>query len=166
MAPPTVVVDTGPIVALLDADEAHHDWARGQFDTLAPPLLTCEAVLSETSFLLQRIGADPSLPVTLVERGMLRIVPLLNSSDDALAVGRLIRRYRDVPMSFADACLVRLVERTDRASILTLDSDFGIYRQARRRVIPLLAPGVDDGQTRPPNRCPPGVDRIRPPPPG
>ena len=104
------------------------------------PLLTCEAVLSETSFLLHRVGADPSLAVTLVERGVLRVVSLLDSSEDAVAVGRLIRRYRDIPMSFADACLVRLVERTDHASLMTLDSDFRIYRQARRRVIPLLTP--------------------------
>ena len=141
MVAPTVVVDTGPVVALLDAHEAHHDWARRQFDSLVPPLLTCEAVISETSFLLQRAGADPSLAVTLVERGVLQVVPVLDTSDDTLAVGRLIRRYRNVPMSFADACLVRLVERTDRGSILTLDSDFRIYRQARRRVIPLLTPG-------------------------
>ena len=140
VARPTVVVDTGPIVALLDADEAHHDWARDQFDSLAPPLLTCEAVLSETSFLLQRIGADPSIPLTLVERGVLRVERLLDADEDALEIGRLIRRYRDVPMSFADACLVRLVERTDRASVMTLDSDFHVYRQARRRVIPLLIP--------------------------
>ena len=140
MPPPSVVVDTGPIVALLDADEAHHDWARDQFASLAPPLLTCEAVLSETSFLLQRIGADPSIPLTLVERGVLRVERLVDAGEDVLAIGRLMRRYRDVPMSFADACLVRLVERTDRASILTLDSGFQIYRQARRRVIPLLIP--------------------------
>lgn len=140
MSSPTVVVDTGPIVALLDADETHHDWTRGQFDRLAPPLLTCEAVLSEASFLLQRVGADPSLPVALVERGVLRVAQLLDSRDHALAISRLIRRYRDIPMSFADACLVRLVERTDHASIMTLDSDFHIYRQARRRVIPLLTP--------------------------
>lgn len=138
--PPSVVVDTGPIVALLDADEAHHGWARDQLEALAPPLLTCEAVLSETSFLLQRAGADPNLPLTLVERGVLRVERLLESRDDALAIGRLIRRYRSVPMSFADACLVRLVERTDRASIMTLDPDFHLYRQARRRVIPLLVP--------------------------
>ena len=140
MASPTVVVDTGPIVALLDADDEHHDWARGQFDALAPPLLTCEAVLSETSFLLQRAGAEPGLALTLVERGVLRVKRIVDSSDNALAISRLIRRYRDVPMSFADACLVRLVERTEHASIMTLDSDFHIYRQARRRVIPLLTP--------------------------
>ena len=140
MPPPTVVVDTGPIVALLDTDEAHHDWARSQFAALGPPLLTCEAVLSEASFLLHRAGADPSLPVTLVERGALRVERPITSEADALAVGRLIRRYRSVPMSFADACLVRIVECTDNASIMTLDSDFRVYRQAGRRVIPLLIP--------------------------
>ena len=138
--PPTVVVDTGPIVALLDADEAHHDWARSQVAVLAPPLLTCEAVLSEASFLLQRASTDPSLPVQLVERGVLQVARPLAHEADAAAVGRLIRRYRNVPMSFADACLVRLVERTANASLMTLDADFRIYRQAGRRVIPLLMP--------------------------
>ena len=140
MAVPTVIVDTGPIVALLDADEAHHEWARTQFAALGPPLLTCEAVLSEASFLLQRVGVDQSLPVTLVQRGVLRIERPIASETDALAIGRLIRRFRSVPMSFADACLVRLVEGTNNASIMTLDSDFHIYRQAGRRVIPLLIP--------------------------
>ena len=138
--PPTVVADTGPIVALLDADEAHHEWARDQFQVLAAPLLTCEAVLSEASFLLARAGADPSLPLALVERGVLRVTRTLSSPEDVLAVGRMIRRYRNVPMSLADACLVRIVERSDQASVLTLDSDFLIYRQGNRRVIPVLTP--------------------------
>lgn len=138
--PPTVVADTGPIVALLDADEAHHEWARKQFEVLAAPLLTCEAVLSEASFLLARAGADPSMPVTLVERGVLRVTRVLSSPEDVLAVGRMIRRYRNVPMSLADACLVRMVERADQASVLTLDSDFRVYRQENRRVIPVLTP--------------------------
>ncbi len=90
--------------------------------------------------LRQRVGADPSLPLTLVGRGVLRVERLLDSGDDALAIGRLVRRYRDVPMSFADACLVRLVGRTDRVSIMTLDSGFHVYRQPRRRIIPLLSP--------------------------
>ena len=78
--------------------------------------------------------------MTLIERGVLRVARPLAGADDTLAVGRLIRRYRDVPMSFADACLVRIVECTDNASIMTLDSDFRIYRQTGRRVIPLLIP--------------------------
>ncbi len=71
---------------------------------------------------------------------MLRIAPLFDATADATAVGRLMRRYADVPMSFADACLVRIVESTEHASVMTLDSDFHIYRQHGRRVIPLLAP--------------------------
>ena len=137
---PTVVVDTGPIVALLDADEARHDWARARFEELRAPLLTCEAVLTEASFLLRRAGADPSLPVRLARRGVLDVAYLFDTDADADALARLMRRYADVPMSFADACLVRIVERTRDGSVMTLDSDFRIYRQARRRTIPLLAP--------------------------
>ncbi|MCY4599489.1 MAG: PIN domain-containing protein [Acidobacteria bacterium] len=140
MPQPTVVVDTGPIVALVDADERHHDWARRTFDDLQPPLLTCDAVLSEASFLLRRAGADPDLPAALVERGVLRVAAGCATSDAARAVGRLIRRYANVPMSFADACLVRIVETTANASVMTLDGDFRIYRPASRRVIPLLMP--------------------------
>ena len=140
MAGPTVVLDTGPLVALLDRDEAHHHWAAERFSTLGPPLLTCDAVLSEASFLMQRAGLDSSLPVELMARGAIEVAAPLSSRDDASSLRNLMRRYRNVPMSFADACLVRLVERTQNGSILTLDSDFRIYRQANRRVIPLLIP--------------------------
>ena len=81
-----------------------------------------------------------SLPVRLGERGVLQVTRPIEHEADAAAVGRLSRRYRKVPMSFADACLVRLVECTDNASVMTLDSDFLIYRQGGRRVIPLLIP--------------------------
>jgi uncharacterized protein len=135
---PSVVVDTGPIVALLDADEANHAWVLGQLRNLRPPLLTCEAVLTEATFLIARAGADPALVTDLVTRGLLTVVPLFDGDSDT--VGRLIRRYSDVPMSFADACLVRIVERTQNATLLTLDSDFRVYRQKGRRIIPVLTP--------------------------
>ena len=137
---PTVVVDTGPIVALLDADESRHDWARTRFESLRAPLLTCEAVLAEASFLLRRAGADPGLPARLVRRGVLEVAVVIDSDADADAITRLMRRYADIPMSFADACLVRIVERTPHGSVMTLDPDFRSYRQARRRTIPLLIP--------------------------
>jgi uncharacterized protein len=133
-----VVLDTGPLVALLDADETHHGWAVAQFGLLRPPLLTCEAVLSEACFLIARVGADPSLVTALIERGVLSVTKLFD--DQAIAIGRLMNRYRNVPMSLADACLVQIVEMTPNAKVLTLDRDFSIYRQSRRRVIPLLAP--------------------------
>ncbi len=140
MRRPTVIVDTGPIVALLDADERHHEWARTQFESLDAPLLTCESVLSEACFLLRRIGADATMPVSLVRRGALRVVDAVSSKDEAEAVAALMRRYDNIPMSLADACLVHILERTENGSIMTLDSDFRIYRQAKRRVIPLLSP--------------------------
>jgi uncharacterized protein len=133
-----VVLDTGPLVALLDADEAHHRWAVEQFSQLRPPLLTCEAVLSEACFLIARIGTDPSLVTRLVERGVLTVTKLFD--DEATPIGRLMTRYRNVPMSLADACLMRIVEVTPNAKVFTLDRDFSIYRQARRRVVPLIAP--------------------------
>lgn len=140
MRRPTVLVDTGPIVALLDADERHHEWAREQFESLHAPLVTCESVLSEACFLLRRVGADATMPVSLVRRGVLKVVDLFGSTDAANAVTALMRRYANIPMSLADACLVCILEHTDNGSIMTLDSDFRIYRQAKRRVIPLLCP--------------------------
>ena len=140
MRRPTVIVDTGPIVALLDADERHHDWVRTQFESLDAPLLTCESVLSEACFLLRRIGADATMPVSLAQRGALRVVDAVSSEGEAESVAALMRRYDNIPMSLADACLVHILERTENGSIMTLDSDFRIYRQAKRRVIPLLSP--------------------------
>lgn len=135
---PSVVVDTGPIVAMLDADEAAHDWVMTQVRRLRPPLLTCEAVLTEAAFLVARAGAGPDVIPRLVERGFVSVAKLFD--EDAAAIAKLMTRYRSVPMSLADACLVRLVERTSNATVFTLDSDFGIYRQKGRRVIPLLSP--------------------------
>jgi predicted nucleic acid-binding protein len=133
-----VIVDTGPIVAWLDADDQHHAWVRAQFARLRPPLLTCEAVLTEACFLMARGGGDSSAVIQLVERGVLSVAQLFDS--ESASIGRMMRRYENVPMSLADACLVRLVELTSQSTLFTLDSDFAIYRQKGRRLIPLLAP--------------------------
>lgn len=134
----SVVVDTGPLVALLDADEPHHRWVVAQFERLQPPLITCEAVLSEAAFLMGRTNADRGCVLALVERGLLLIAHLFD--EDAEAIRDLMRRYANVPISLADACLVRLVERTPNGTLLTFDSDFRVYRQKGRRLIPLLVP--------------------------
>jgi predicted nucleic acid-binding protein len=134
----SVVVDTGPIVAMLDADEANHDWVMTQVRRLRPPLVTCEGVLTETAFLVSRAGAGSNMVPQLVTRGFITVAKLFD--EDAPQIESLMTRYRNVPMSFTDACLVRLVERTPNATLFTLDSDFGIYRQKGRRLIPLLTP--------------------------
>jgi predicted nucleic acid-binding protein len=134
----SVVVDTGPIVALLDADDRHHAWAVMQFGHLRPPLLTCESVLTEASFLIARVGENVNIVTALVDRGVLSVKQLFDAESPSIT--RLARKYANVPMSLADACLVRLVELTPHATLFTLDSDFEIYRQKGRSVIPLLAP--------------------------
>ena len=134
----SVIVDTGPIVAMLDADEANHDWVMSQVRRLRAPLVTCEAVLTEAAFLMSRAGVDSSIIPRLVTRGFVTIAKLFD--DDAAQIVRLMARYRNVPMSLTDACLVKLVERTPNATLFTLDSDFSIYRQKGRRLIPLLSP--------------------------
>jgi predicted nucleic acid-binding protein len=134
------IVDTGPIVAFLDADDQHHAWAKAHFARLRPPLLTCEAVLTEACFLTARGGGDESVVIELVERSVLSIATFFDA--EAASIARLMRRYKNVPMSLTDACLVRLIELNSQTTLFTLDSNFEIYRQKGRRLIPLLAPAT------------------------
>jgi uncharacterized protein len=99
----SVIVDTGPIVALLDADGQQHEWVKAQFARLRPPLLTCEAVLTESCFLIARGGGDASAVIQLAERGVISVARLFDV--EAAPIARLMRRYRNVPMFLTDACL-------------------------------------------------------------
>ena len=132
------VVDTGPLVAVLNADDAHHAWAREVFGKLSPPVFTCEAVLSEAQFLLQERGGDPLAVLVWVQQGVISL-----AFDAANEIERLLalqRSYRNLPMDFADACLVRMTEIHEHSSVLTTDSHFRIYRRNGRQIIPLRAP--------------------------
>ena len=134
-----VVVDAGPLVAAMNATDPHHHWAVGQWKALAPPILTCEAVLAEACFLARRIRrGNPWRVLDLVRRGVLDISFSLADEIDLVRV--LMEKYRDVPMSLADACLVRMSELHPGSVVFTLDRDFGVYRRHRRQAIPLLAP--------------------------
>lgn len=141
-APPAggseIIIDTGPLVAFLNRADAKHEWARNQVATLEPPFATCEAVLSEACLLLRHLRGGPDGVVELVRRGLVAVS--FRFEDEATAIGELIARFSSVPMSFADACLVRMAELQPRALVFTLDTDFRIYRKNRRRVIPSLMP--------------------------
>jgi len=134
----SLVVDTGPIVAVLLAGDQHHAWAVDAFGKLTPPLTTCESVVSEAQFVLRRLGGDPIKVLELLRAGLLEIDFSLQSELDRIL--ELQRSYRNVPMSLADACIVRMSELRPRCRVMTTDSDFRIYRRNRRNVIPLLAP--------------------------
>ena len=133
-----VIVDTGPLVALFSVKDRWHAWAREQFSEIEPPLLTCEAVVSETCFLVQRSGGDPALALRQFQSGLLMIPFRLAAEVET--IGNLMSKYADVPMSLADACLVAMAEGLPQSPVMTLDSDFQIYRKTKRSPIALISP--------------------------
>lgn len=130
-----VIVDTGPIVALLSRRDRHHAWAAGAWASTKAPLLTCESVLAEVCFLL---GRERAAALALVRRGVIEIAFSLR--DEHERVASTMSRYADVPMALADACLVRMSELHATSTVMTLDSDFHVYRRHGRQVIPLITP--------------------------
>jgi predicted nucleic acid-binding protein len=133
-----VLLDTGPLVSFLASGLSHHLWVVEQWKRLGSPLLTCEPVLTEAAFLLTREGRDADAVFELLERGVIRIA--LSVQEERADLRALMHRYRSRPMSLADACLVRLAEIHNSAEILTLDSDFRIYRRHGNKVIPVRMP--------------------------
>ena len=133
-----VILDTGPIVAFINGRDRYHKWAMLQWAQIDPPLLTCEAVLSEACFLLSRLSGGQEALLELFNRGVLHIPFRLIEHVNQIA--RLLKKYSNVPMSLADACLVRMTELYSESTVFTLDTDFKIYRKNKRQVIPILSP--------------------------
>jgi len=134
-----VILDTGHLVAYLCANDAHHQWAVSHFSTFRKPALICEAILIEAWFLVHRRGFPERQLLGMVQQGILRVA--LHLDREILALSALTDRYDNVPMSLADACLVRMAELFPRHRICTLDSDFLIYRKhGRQSIDPIIPP--------------------------
>jgi predicted nucleic acid-binding protein len=103
-----VVIDTGPLVASLHRDDQYHDWARQQAASLPRPFLTCEAVLTEAYFLLRTLPVAQQGLSGLLRDGLVQVP--FHLAEEIDAVTDLMERYANVPMSFADACLVQMSE--------------------------------------------------------
>jgi predicted nucleic acid-binding protein len=132
----SVLVDAGFLIALLSRRDRHHRWAAAQAPHLPRPWMTCEAVLSETFHLLGA-GGGTALAGLLRRRA---VVAAFDLGDELEPVLKLIQKYTDIPMSLADACLVRMSEVASDAVILTTDADFRIYRRHGRHVVSCLTP--------------------------
>jgi predicted nucleic acid-binding protein len=132
------IVDTGPLVAFLDRAEQHHPWVIEQIHELQPPLLVCEPVLAEAMHLLARFHRGQDALFGLLENGALRIA--FRVDEHVAALRKLHQKYRDRPMSLADACVVRMAEIHDQYAVLTLDSDFMIYRKHGHEPLKLVLP--------------------------
>jgi predicted nucleic acid-binding protein len=131
-------IDTGPLVAFLNARDAFHRWALETLDEIEPPLQTCEAVISEACFLVRELKGGPDAVLSMVSRGHVSVSFHLDAELDP--VRRLVARYASVPMSVADACLVRMTELDPELSVITLDRDFRVYRRHGRQTVHVIMP--------------------------
>jgi uncharacterized protein len=129
------IVDAGPLAGYLSAHDQHHKLAQDLFFQLEKPLVTCEAVLTEASFLVRGVHDGRRKILDLIGDGVLEIDFSLQDEFDV--VRSLITKYESVPMSLADACLVRMSEIFS-APVFTFDGDFKIYRRRRKQKIPLI----------------------------
>ena len=134
----SVIADTSFLVALLSRDDQYHPWAAQQAGSLPLPLFTCEAVLTETCFLLSRNQNSHRLVFSLLDRDLLQIS--FNLAQEQTVIDSLMTRYASVPMSLADACLVRMTEQIPDGDVLTMDSDFFIYRKNGHQMISVITP--------------------------
>ena len=132
-----VLVDAGPLVALLDQSDLHHAASVAALRTLRDPLVTVWPAFTEAMYLLGSSWRGQKALWSRVETGALTLAPL--DEGDAPRMRELMEKYRDLPMDLADAALVRVAEREDLTRIFTLDRQhFSVYRPGRRRRFSIL----------------------------
>jgi uncharacterized protein len=135
-----VLLDTGFIVALLDRSEHLHKACARTVREVEAPLVTCEAVIAESCYLLRNLSGASEAVIENIAAGIFQ-VPFQLSRDTA-GVKQVLRKYKDRKIDLADACLIRLADQFGTADILTLDHDFAIYRWGKNKQFRVL-PGPD-----------------------
>jgi predicted nucleic acid-binding protein len=143
-----VLLDTGFIVALLDRSESYHKACARTVREVEAPLVTCEAVITESCYLLRNLSGAPEAVIENIAAGIFQ-VPFQLSRDTA-GVKQVLRKYKDRKIDLADACLIRLAEQFGTADILTLDRDFAIYRWGKNKPFRVLPhTGLHGPEARP-----------------
>ena len=133
-----ILVDAGPLDALVDADDQHHAKCVAALNDIGEPLATVWPPLVEAMYLLSDLPRGQEALWEMLERGAVLLLPLDNS--DIPRVRELMRKYDNRPMDLADASLVRLAEREGLRKIFTIDRrDFSVYR-LNNRIRPTLIP--------------------------
>jgi uncharacterized protein len=129
------IADTGFLVAFASANDAYNEWATSIAERVDEPLLTCEAVLSETAFHLESVRAV----LDMLRDGLITLS--FDCNDHLPHLRKLAERYADRHPDLADLCLIRMSEVYPRHSIITVDSrDFRVYRRNKREIIPIICP--------------------------
>jgi predicted nucleic acid-binding protein len=139
MNPSGVLLDTGPLVALLSKNDMDHERAKKLFTGCLPPFRCCEAVIAEACFLMRKVdAAAPAEVITLGRKGVYDTS--FSANEHWQRIEELLKKYADRPISFADACLIRCAEVHQEPRILTFDSDFAVYRWLRNKKFELISP--------------------------
>lgn len=133
-----VIADAGVIVGLIYERDQWNEWTRAQAVNLPVPYLTCEAVITEACYLLQDVSGGKEKVLQMIVLGVLQVS--FSLSAEVETVKALMKKYANVPMSFADACLVRMNELIENSVVFTVDNDFLIYRKNGKKQIPLIYP--------------------------
>jgi hypothetical protein len=134
---PETLIDTGPILAMLDKSDSWHGLCSSQFRQLHTPLLTSEAVLTELFHLVGDTPRRKEAAWEFVRSGALAMATIEHAELEICY--RLMNRYSDLPMDFADATLVHLASRESISTIFTVDqNDFAAYRIAGNRRFTIL----------------------------
>ena len=133
------LVDTGAIVALFNLDDPHHDATAAWFRGFRGQILTTEAVLTETAYILAASPPHRRAALAWIGRGcaagLIRVEPVF----DYAVISKILDRYADLPCDYADATLIELAERTGIAAIATIDQrDFSVYRLRGRKRFRIL----------------------------
>jgi predicted nucleic acid-binding protein len=139
-----ILIDAGPLVALVDGSDQHHHECVGTLREIREPLATVWPAVTESLYLLLESPRGQDAVLEMLERGAVRVLPL--TRDDVPRIRELMGKYRDQPMDLADAALVRVAEREGLDRVFTVDRrDFEVYRIGRRKPFRILpkerAPG-------------------------
>lgn len=126
-----VLLDTGVIVALLDRSERLHSACAEAVQNLRTPMITCEAVIAESCYLLRNLPGACEAIIDNVSAGIFQIP--FHLSRGAAGVKQTLKKYRDRGIDLADACLIHIADEFETPDILTLDKDFTVYRWGRNK---------------------------------
>ncbi|SMO75914.1 type II toxin-antitoxin system VapC family toxin [Gracilimonas mengyeensis] len=134
----TVLVDTGPLVALIDRRDSRHAWASAKMDTFTSPMITCTAVIVEAAFLLKRTYNGLENLLSFIDEGIVEVQNPYPKKKET--IHRSILKYQNISGSIADLCLVVMAEEFPSCEIFTIDSDFLIYKDSDGNPLPLISP--------------------------
>jgi predicted nucleic acid-binding protein len=134
-----VLVDTGPIAAILSRRDQYHRVCVEALKEMPGPLFTCWPVITEAAWLLRRDATAVQQLLHSLDTGFLELLPLTTA--DAKPIAAILKKYRDIRSQLADAALVHLATRDGLDTIFTLDQrDFSVYRLSKGRTFRVLPP--------------------------